>query len=93
MPQERGKLNSDPPVLLARANDVVGAPDCIPVPLGILVEGTDCITLSDTDCLLTIGRRCVGHGYRFVHESYEATLPLVKLDGPTVTVRCGIFTF
>ena len=58
-----GKQNIGAPILLNTANGVVSATATTTVALDILVGDSDCIALDRTVRALSIGRRCVEHGY------------------------------
>ena len=60
-----GKQNIGAPILLNTANGVVSATATTTVALDILTEDSDCIALHRTVRALSIGRRCVEHGYEF----------------------------
>ena len=67
---QKGVSSTGDSVLLETANGVVSTTSRTMVPLDVLGEDADCIALERTVRALSIGRRCVEHGYSFSWEPW-----------------------
>ena len=74
------------PILLATANDLVHGDKVVSQQIGELGEVAEPYVLDSTPDVLSIGRRCVEDGYRFVWEPYSPHPTITNYSGKVVTL-------